>query len=171
MKETYRDAGGAVHEVTLTETDLHAAHVASGDLAADLTVEPLGRGVFRLSDGVATWRVRVDRDGPVRHVTILGLGAARLEREVRGGRRRERPAGSLASPMPGTVVKVLVREGDKVAKGADLLVVEAMKMEIRIEAPVDGVVRSVRKREGEPCDAGEILVEVGPADGGGAEPS
>ncbi len=171
MKETYRDRDGVAHEVTLAETDLHAARVTSGDLAADLTAVPLGRGAFRMSDGVTTWRVRVDRDGAVRHVTILGLGSARLEREVRGGRRREKPAGSLASPMPGTVVKVLVSEGDRVAKGADLVVVEAMKMEIRIEAPADGVVRAVRKRAGEPCDAGEILVEVGSADGDDAEAS
>lgn len=167
MKETYRDRDGVAHEVTLEETDRHAARVRTGDFAAGLTAQPLGRGLFRMSDGANTWLVRADRDGPVRHVTILGLGSARLEREAKGGRRREKPAGSLASPMPGTVVKVLVREGDAVGKGAELLVVEAMKMEIKIEAPSAGIVRALRKRAGEPCDAGEILVEIGPADGAG----
>jgi biotin carboxyl carrier protein len=64
--------------------------------------------------------------------------------------------------MPGTVVKVLVKPGDRVAKGAELVLVEAMKMEIKIESPLAGVVKVVRKREGEPCDAGEILVEIEP---------
>jgi biotin carboxyl carrier protein len=64
--------------------------------------------------------------------------------------------------MPGTVVKVLVAPGERVEKGQDLLVVEAMKMEIKVSAPVAGTVKAVRAAEGDPCDAGQVLAEVEP---------
>jgi biotin carboxyl carrier protein len=62
--------------------------------------------------------------------------------------------------MPGTVVKVLVRTGERVEKGQELLVVEAMKMEFKMTAPGPGIVKTVRKREGDPCEAGEVLCEL-----------
>jgi biotin carboxyl carrier protein len=62
--------------------------------------------------------------------------------------------------MPGTVVKVEVAVGETVATGQDLVVVEAMKMEIKISTPIPGTVRAVHVREGDPCDAGQVLVEV-----------
>ena len=162
MKATYRRAGGGAHEVVLDATGERSARVTTGELDTELEVTPLGPGRFRMSDGERTWFVCVDGDGPWRHVTIAGEGEARFEREQRGARRREAAEGSLASPMPGTVVKVLVAEGDAVAKGQDLVIVEAMKMEIKISAPVAGNVHAVAAREGEPCDGGQILVEVTP---------
>jgi biotin carboxyl carrier protein len=67
--------------------------------------------------------------------------------------------------MPGTVVKVLVSEGDVVAKGDTLVIVEAMKMEIKLSAQLAGTVRAVRAKEGTPCDAGETLVELEGSEG------
>jgi biotin carboxyl carrier protein len=65
--------------------------------------------------------------------------------------------------MPGTVVKVLAKVGDLVARGQSLLVVEAMKMEIQVSAPAAGRVRAIHAAEGDPCDAGQVLAEVEPA--------
>jgi biotin carboxyl carrier protein len=164
MKLVYRRSDGQGHDVHLEPQSARSVLVESGALHAELTVTPLGPGRFRVSDGVRCWTAWVDRDGTRRHVTVEGLGEARLEREHAGRRRRkEAAAGSLASPMPGTVVKVLVAAGDQVEKGQDLLVVEAMKMEIKVSAPVAGTVRAVRAREGDPCDAGQVLAEVDPA--------
>ena len=162
MKTTYRRKGGDAHEVVLEATGERSARVVTGALDLELTVTPLAPGRFRMSDGERTWLVCVDRDGSWRHVTVAGEGEARLEREERGGRRREAAEGSLASPMPGTVVKVLVAEGDHVEKGQDLVVVEAMKMEIKISAPVAGTVKALAASEGAACDGGQILVEVEP---------
>jgi len=166
VKQVYRTRHGTAHDVVLEATGPGSARVRTGSLDAELTVTPLGPGRFRISDGARRWVVCVDRDGPARHVTIVGGGEARFEREEAGRRRRERPAGSLASPMPGTVVKVLVAVGDRVEKGAALLLVEAMKMEIRIEAPLAGTVRAVHKAAGDPCDGGETLVEIAPDEAG-----
>jgi biotin carboxyl carrier protein len=127
----------------------------------EFTAEDLGGGRFRLSDGTKSWQVVADRAGATCWITIEGVGEARLERVEAGRRRsRERSEGTLSSPMPGKVVKVEVEVGESVASGQDLVVIEAMKMEIKISTPIPGTVRAVHVREGDPCDAGQILVEV-----------
>jgi propionyl-CoA carboxylase alpha chain len=74
------------------------------------------------------------------------------------GGEDEALAGSLTSPMPGTVIRVLAEVGAQVAKGAPLVVLEAMKMEHEIVAPADGVVAEVRVESGAAVDAGAVLV-------------
>lgn len=64
----------------------------------------------------------------------------------------------VTSAMPGRVVKVLVKVGERVTARQGLVVVEAMKMENELRAPVDAVVRDVRVTEGASVDAGAILV-------------
>ena len=76
-------------------------------------------------------------------------------------------AGSLASPMPGSVWKVLAAAGDDVTKGQPLLIIEAMKMEHEIVAPVDGPLEEMRVAEGDQVDAGTILAVIGEAGGDG----
>jgi biotin carboxyl carrier protein len=66
--------------------------------------------------------------------------------------------------MPGTVLEVLVAEGDSVEEGQDLLVVEAMKMEHRLQAGRAGVVQGLTCKAGDRVDAGVALLEVVPAD-------
>ncbi|HYI08844.1 MAG TPA: biotin/lipoyl-containing protein [Thermoanaerobaculia bacterium] len=67
---------------------------------------------------------------------------------------------STAAPMPGQVLKILVREGDVVAKGAALVILEAMKMEHTIVAPRDGTIAAVNCREGEMVQPGVELVTM-----------
>jgi len=78
-----------------------------------------------------------------------------------GRRRRERHSASqiVAAPMPATVIKVLVTEGQAVKKGETVVVLEAMKMELPIRATGDAVVTSVRCRQGELVQADATLIE------------
>jgi 3-methylcrotonyl-CoA carboxylase alpha subunit len=69
-------------------------------------------------------------------------------------------AGSLTTTLPGVVVSVLVGEGERVAAGQALLVVEAMKMEHTIRAPHAGVVRTLKYRVGERVKEGSTLLEM-----------
>ena len=168
MKAVYRRVGGETHEVVVEAKGALSAFAQAGETAGDFTLVPLGSGRFRMSNGKRSWRVVVDREGPFRHVTIEGEGEARFEVAPPGRRRRrDWGAGGLSSPMPGTVVKVLVAPGDVVEKGQDLLIVEAMKMEFKISAPVAGTVKSVSAAEGDPCDAGEVLAELESSGDGG----
>jgi len=72
----------------------------------------------------------------------------------------ETHGGHLTAPMSGTVVVVLVKTGDKVARGAPLMILEAMKMEHTITAPVDGTVAAVNYRAGERVKEGADLVDI-----------
>ena len=71
-------------------------------------------------------------------------------------------AGSLLAPMPGTVTAVHVAEGDRVAAGAPLLVLEAMKMQHPIAAVEAGIVTSLQVNVGSAVDAGSVLAVVEP---------
>lgn len=68
--------------------------------------------------------------------------------------------GSLVSPMPGVITKVLVKDGDKVKKDEPLLVLEAMKMEHTITAPSSGKVKSVNCSVGETVEQGINLASI-----------
>jgi len=67
---------------------------------------------------------------------------------------------SMSAPMPGVVLKILVKVGDEVAKGAPLIILEAMKMEHQITAPRDGTVASINCKEGEMVQPGLDLVTL-----------
>ncbi len=69
--------------------------------------------------------------------------------------------GSVAAPMPGRIVKVAVRDGESVEEHTLLIVLEAMKMEHRIEAPAAGSVKAVLVKEGQIVAGGTPLVELG----------
>jgi biotin carboxyl carrier protein len=85
---------------------------------------------------------RVDTDTPARS----GTG-------VRDGR--------VQAPMPGGIIALHVKEGDHVAAGQPVVVLESMKMHNEIASPIDGVVRRVHTKVGEQVPFGHVLVEVG----------
>ncbi|MEO8477396.1 MAG: biotin carboxylase N-terminal domain-containing protein [Actinomycetota bacterium] len=70
------------------------------------------------------------------------------------------PGGSLTAPMPASVARVAVAVGDAVEAGQLAVVLEAMKMQLRIDVPVAGVVRAVHVTEGDVVAADQTLVEV-----------
>jgi acetyl/propionyl-CoA carboxylase alpha subunit len=71
--------------------------------------------------------------------------------------------GTVRAPLPGRIAGVLVAEGDTVAAGQKLVVLEAMKMEHALAAPTAGRVVGLRATVGEQVDAGALLVEIGAA--------
>ncbi len=81
----------------------------------------------------------------------------------RWGRKDEHGAAGpqrVSAPMPGKVVRVLVKKGEAVRARQPLVVVEAMKMENELRAARDGTVADVQAREGQSVDAGALLVVV-----------
>lgn len=68
------------------------------------------------------------------------------------------PVRDLKAPMPGLVLKVLVKEGDRVAKNDPVLVLEAMKMENVIKSPGEAVVGRVHVRERTAVEKGQLLL-------------
>jgi len=69
-------------------------------------------------------------------------------------------AGALITQMPGKVVKIFKKEGEKVSKGETVLILEAMKMENEIKSGTDGIIKSINTKEGQALEAGFLMVEI-----------
>ena len=132
-------------------------HVRVDDETIEITREVNGvvrfvtgsRGpAWTAASGDARW---VYFDGRVYEIHVT---TARPPR--RGGRHH----GSLTAPMPATVRQILCALGARVARGDTVIILEAMKMELPVRATADGVIASVRCREGELVQAGVPLIEI-----------
>lgn len=161
-----------------------------GNEERELVLEAIDEGHFRaVLDGVerivdarrvdaTTWSLAIDGEIWLVDVEVAKDGAIQVE--VRGteakvhlmdSRRKliaqaaaKRTQGggldTLRAPMPGKVVKVLVKAGDAVTAGQGVVVVEAMKMENELRAPRDGVIKEVLVKEGQPVEAQEPLATL-----------
>ena len=127
-------------------------HAFEGERLAD------GRLLVRLEGRAA--KARAVRDGRDWHVFIAGEHRRlRLHDELEG-LDVDVAGGTLAAPMPGKVIAVMVKPGDRVAKGAPLLILEARKMEHTIAAPADGVVKEIHYAAGEQVPEGAELLRL-----------
>jgi glutaconyl-CoA/methylmalonyl-CoA decarboxylase subunit gamma len=68
--------------------------------------------------------------------------------------------GALKSPLPGSIIKVLVNVGDTVAKGDKLIIMEAMKMENNVLAEKDGTITSIKVKAGDTVLQNDTLLEM-----------
>ncbi|UFN46834.1 ATP-grasp domain-containing protein [Roseomonas sp. OT10] len=131
----------------------------SGPVLADAAPEP--DGALRLTlDGVSR-RLRVVRQGEELTVILDGRNHA-LRRIDPLAPPRADTVGSdrVVAPIPARVVRVLVAVGDAVARGAPLVVLEAMKTEITLRAPAEGTVATLRATVGEMVEEGVELVSL-----------
>jgi 3-methylcrotonyl-CoA carboxylase alpha subunit len=120
----------------------HRLHGTLGEGSVSLTIDArrLRTGLFREGR-----RLAILLDGRCHEFEIVDPLAAPDMAAEAGGR--------IASPIPGRVARVLVAEGDVVARGAPVVVVEAMKMELTLTADRDGTVARIR------CAAGDMVAE------------
>lgn len=94
------------------------------------------------------FRVEIQDERERRLRTAVGKG------DIKTGKR------VVAAPMPGKVVRLLVRPGDAVQPGDGIIVVEAMKMENELKSPAAGTVKEVRVEEGKAVGGGDVLVVI-----------
>ncbi|HYL25259.1 MAG TPA: biotin/lipoyl-containing protein, partial [Burkholderiales bacterium] len=136
-------AGGAEHRVRVTFGEQGRRLVIDG--------QPYGPNVSKAS---------TVRDGRNWHVFHDGVRWTLALQEELAGLDVDAATGTLAAPMPGRVIKLLVEPGAKVKKGAPLLILEAMKMEHTISAPADGTVREIHYAAGEQVLEGAELIRL-----------
>ena len=121
--------------------------------------------VLSLRFGNQAYEVKCERVGSDLH---LWVGSSRYAAEVRDprsfrGRTRatdDHGPRKLTAPMPGKIVRVLLREGADVNAGAGVLVVEAMKMQNEIKSPKKGTIQKILVAEGAAVNAGDVLAIV-----------
>ncbi len=117
-------------------------------------------GMLRVSLDGAAFRVRAVRDGADWHLFRDGRHTVLTLQSAHGSPEAGIVAGSLAAPMPGKILQVLVQTGAKVARGAPLVILEAMKMEHTIAAPHDGSVAEIYFKAGEQVNEGAELLRM-----------
>ena len=130
----------------------------------ELRLQEFGRGSYWLTVGGRSIEACVVRTGDGYRVRI---GGTTLPVSLNEGRRRLQQAHSgrtgsrrIRAPMPGRVVRLLVRDGDSVEAGQGLVVLEAMKMQNEMRSPCAGTVRSLSVEEGISVDSGDLLATV-----------
>ncbi|MDR1161891.1 MAG: acetyl-CoA carboxylase biotin carboxyl carrier protein subunit [Tannerellaceae bacterium] len=70
--------------------------------------------------------------------------------------------GEVYSTLPGTVIRIMVKEGQEVKEGELLLILEAMKMMNRIAAPLSGTVKDVLVKEGDKLSKSHLMIKIDP---------
>jgi pyruvate carboxylase subunit B len=121
-------------------------HLLLGDRSVTLALE----------GGQGRWQVAYHGDR--RELEVVDERTRHI-RSLTGQAGQPRGVGALKAPMPGLVVRVSVVEGQKVAAGSSLVVLEAMKMENELRAPAEAVVRAVKVQPGQAVEKGEVLIE------------
>ncbi len=148
-------------EVISRDGDVVRIRIGDRELAAEVTPYADGGGVLAI-DG---------RRYPVfssrrKDSILISVGPASFEFKPAEAASRRRARGLAATevtaPMPGKVLKVLVRDGDLVEAGQPLVVIEAMKMETTLAAESAAMVKQVRVEEGQTVDHGAVLIELSP---------
>jgi 3-methylcrotonyl-CoA carboxylase alpha subunit len=122
--------------------------------------EPGGDRVWFVEHGGHRRQARVAVAGARCYVLSEGLTFAFSEEPRFPDHTHQEVAGGLVAPMPGKVVKVLVAEGQEVAAGSPLLVLEAMKMEHTVRAADAGFVRALHVAVGDQVDTDRLLAVV-----------
>ncbi|EHQ53088.1 MULTISPECIES: sodium-extruding oxaloacetate decarboxylase subunit alpha [Ectothiorhodospira] len=93
-------------------------------------------------------------------ILVDGDNGARRGGPQGSGRPRATKPGHVTTSMPGTIIDVLVKEGDTVKPGDGVLILEAMKMETEVQAPVGGVVKAIHVSKGDSVNPDDALVEI-----------
>ena len=158
MKITFDDT-----TIDLTKTG-KSYRATMGDNTADVEIlySDAERGQLGLLINGEHQAAYVSSDNAKRWVTINGRTFVLTKQTVsrKRGSGHHHTAGELSAPMPGQVRAVNISEGDDVTKGQTLFVLEAMKMEIRIQSPRDGKVNKLLVKPGDTVEREQMLVEI-----------
>jgi 3-methylcrotonyl-CoA carboxylase alpha subunit len=154
------DAGKRIQVVAHYRGGDYLLEFAGGESMA-ASASNAGDGMIELELGGKRSRATVIRSAEGLMV-FAGGASYRLGFEKPAAMEDEDPSGRLVSPLPGSVIQVLVGSGETVAKGQALMIIEAMKMEHTISAPKRGTVRQIYFSKGEQVAEGAQLLEFEP---------
>ena len=160
MQYTY-ETQGTSHSIQL-EKQADGSYLAKiGETQYKVHASQMPDGAWLLHLDGERFLVHTASSKEMRYVQVDG---AQYQLEKSTGRKRRGgqagAAGDLKAEMPGQVIELRVEQGQKVQAGQVLLVLEAMKMEIRLTAPYAGTVAKLFAQKGTVVERGQLLVEI-----------
>jgi biotin carboxyl carrier protein len=147
---------GGGWRVTFRGRTYHVDGTAGESMRVRIDARPVEARVTRKGDTLV-----VERDSRVFVFRVRDPRAPRLTRRRPG---EDLTRGELHAPMPGLVVQVLTHVGEDVEAGHPLVVVEAMKMQNALVAPLKGRVRLIPVAPGTAVESGQLLLAITPAE-------
>lgn len=157
-----------VEKILNVEKKADGYHVAIDGKDYLVEAEALSSGTFTFFVGKRSLVAHLTDDGDVSHLAIGGRNF-RVEKDTDDGRRggagtAAHADGKVVSPMPGNIIKVCVDEGERVEAHQAVVVIESMKMQNEIQAPVGGEIAKVSCSVGDQVGFGDVLVEITPSE-------
>ena len=140
---------GKSYRATIEEKTVNVEVIQSKDGKLDLLIDGKRVTAYVSSDNTKRWVT-------VNGKTFVLTKSSGVKQRSAGHDH----ASELIAPMPGLVRAVNISEGDAVTRGQTLLLLEAMKMEIRVQAPRDGIVKKLFVKHGQTVEREQILVEI-----------
>ena len=138
-------------------------HVTIDDEIFEIKVIKHESGCMNFAIAEKRYQAHFANDKAEHHLAMHGQTWHLLEAtssSLRKHAKTDHDMGSLTASMHGVVLDVLVKEGQTIKKGETLILLEAMKMELRISAPKDGTVKKVHCKAGQIVEQEQVLVEL-----------
>ncbi len=158
MRYTYQH-NGQNYTLNIAQQPDGQFTVSIGERTIPLQAQPLPNGGWRLLLNGQSHTVYAVAQGEQRFVQVDASSYSLTVPNSKSVRRTTHTSGAeLVAQMPGQVTSVLVQAGEEAARGQTLMILEAMKMEIRVTAPADGHVRDVLVQQGSVVERGQRLV-------------
>uniref|UniRef100_A0A7E4VII3 Pyruvate carboxylase n=2 Tax=Panagrellus redivivus TaxID=6233 RepID=A0A7E4VII3_PANRE len=159
--ETFRQLNGPVDKLNtrifLTGLDVAETTDVEIEKGKTIAITLLAHGKLNKN---GEREVFFELNGQVRSIFVRDVEASKdlvvRPKAIPGNR------GSVGAPMPGEILEIKVKEGDKVDKKTTLFVLSAMKMEMNIEAPITGTVKRIYLAAGTKVSPGDLIVEIDP---------
>lgn len=114
-------------------------------------------------------KYEIDVNGQVYQITLKEISEEDLQQVAQGETElttskevdtQQSEGKPVYAPMAGNILSIKVRIGDRVQKGDTLVILEAMKMENEVVAPMDGVVKEIKVSENQGVESNQILVKI-----------
>jgi len=168
-RDSYRvDINGTTYEVSFNDENSTAV-IHGRVVALDVHLEREPDLYSILIDGKSVMMVL--ENSPEPGIFRVHAGGYDFEAEVASARESflrdfirsanvGRKENRVKAPMPGLIIKHLVKDGDEVVKGQGVMIMEAMKMENEIKAPANGTIKKLRVEEREAVEKGQVLFEL-----------
>jgi len=165
--KTEININGRSAEVELLQREGNQVKVSVDGEVFDLDLAKVGEGIYSALLNGKSYNIEMVNTQSKRHysvntfynsydVEVIDPQSRYLKN--RSGSAQEASGDTIVSPMPGKVVKIMVKEGDEVEAGQTVMTISAMKMESEFKAPRNATVKKINVGEGDVVDGNQVMM-------------